>query len=297
MQHFIDWASGGPEPSGLLFHVPAACVRGPLPLWAVGGAGADPRGVSLAHCEPVGHHQVSGITHTSCRLFQVSEFYCRALGPAHIHQTPGGQAQACPEKRSSEPATLALTHVTSQGGRAFLLSLAVGSSGRAWDCEKVPGLHTGPPALGPLCPLRCPGVWGSCCCSPHAHDHWRTGPGWLHINLFLHQEASATTTTSENTFILISEGRKRRAHGTSFVVKNSVFLLKATSPYSLPKQPVWCVHSPTDAGGPGDLCSPAWSQASSLQPAGEEVIRALLLPVTGVLPSTEITLWEGQVIG
>ena len=105
MQHFIDWASGGPEPSGLLFHVPAACVRSPLSLWAVGGAGADPRGVSLAHCESVGHHQVSGIAHTSCRLFQVSEFYCRALGPAHIHQTPGGQAQACPEKRSSELAT------------------------------------------------------------------------------------------------------------------------------------------------------------------------------------------------
>lgn len=98
------------------------------------------------------------------------------------------------------------------------------------------------------------------------------------------------------TFILISEGRKRRAQGTSFVVKNSVFSLKAASSYSLPKQPAWGVHSPTDAGGPGDLCSPAWSQASSLQPAGEEVVRALLSPVTGVLPSTEITTWKGQVI-
>ena len=80
-------------------------------------------------------------------------------------------------------------------------------------------------------------------------------------------------------------------------MKNSVFFLKATSPSSLPKQPVWCVHSPTDAGGPGDLCSPTWSQAGSLQLAGEEVIRALLSPVTGVVPSTEITLWKGQVIG
>lgn len=54
------------------------------------------RGVSLAHCEPVGHHQVSGIAHTSCRLFSLRVLL---LGPAHIHQLPEAKPRPAQRRR------------------------------------------------------------------------------------------------------------------------------------------------------------------------------------------------------
>ena len=48
--------------------------------------------------------------------------------------------------------------------------------------------------------------------------------------------------------------------GTRLLVKNCVFSRKIASPYSLSNQPVTCVHSSIDVGGPDALRSPDRSQ-------------------------------------
>lgn len=75
-------------------------------------------------------------------------------------------------------------------------------------------------------------------------------------NLFLCQEVSATTPHLKTHLFWSRRSGEGRAHGYQTSCEELWFFLKITSPYSLPNQPVTCVHSSTDVGGPDALRSP-----------------------------------------